>query len=242
MRTRALIAVAIGVGLSISGFLLGEWQVRRGAAKSALQAQWDGALREPPRRLRAADFSEVGQRLPMRVQLTGRFDPAALVWLDNRPHEGRIGRLALMPLQLEDGARVLVQRGWSPIDPRDRTRLPDLPTPRGTVELEGIAMAQPPRVLELGDEDKAASALPAIWQNLDYARFERAAGIGLPRFTVQQISALEDGLVRSVPRFDAGVERHRGYAFQWYSLAALTAGLTLYFGWRGWRAGKGDRR
>jgi surfeit locus 1 family protein len=32
------------------------------------------------------------------------------------------------------------------------------------------------------------------------------------------------------PRPDAGVERHRGYAFQWYSLAALIAGLTVYFG------------
>jgi len=39
-------------------------------------------------------------------------------------------------------------------------------------------------------------------------------------------------LVREVPRFDAGVERHRGYAVQWYALAVLSAALTAIFGWR----------
>jgi surfeit locus 1 family protein len=28
---------------------------------------------------------------------------------------------------------------------------------------------------------------------------------------------------------DTGIDTHRGYAFQWFSLAATTAGLYLYF-------------
>ena len=29
--------------------------------------------------------------------------------------------------------------------------------------------------------------------------------------------------------------RHRGYAFQWYSLAVLIAALAGFFGWKAWR-------
>jgi surfeit locus 1 family protein len=33
------------------------------------------------------------------------------------------------------------------------------------------------------------------------------------------------------------VQKHRGYALQWYGLAALSAGLTLFFGGRALRRG-----
>ena len=137
-----------------------------------------------------------------------------------------------MALRLDDGSRVVVDRGWAPRDPADRARVPALPTPGGRTTIEGLALERPGRLLELGSAPATEQQLPALWQNFDYERFERAVGAPVARVIVQQTSALDDGLVREMPRFDAGVERHRGYAVQWYALAVLAASLTAVFGWR----------
>ena len=104
-----------------------------------------------------------------------------------------------------------------------------------TVAIEGVALAQLPRLLQLGAEPEPRR-WPLIWQNLEFESFERASGLRVARFVVQQTSRMDDGLVRDWPAPDLGVEKHRGYALQWYSLAALIAALTLFFGGRSWRA------
>jgi surfeit locus 1 family protein len=48
---------------------------------------------------------------------------------------------------------------------------------------------------------------------------------------LQQTSAAADGRVREWPAPAAGIDRHRGYALQWYSLAGLAAGLTAWYAW-----------
>jgi surfeit locus 1 family protein len=44
---------------------------------------------------------------------------------------------------------------------------------------------------------------------------------------LQQTNDASDGLVREWDRPDLGIDKHRGYALQWYSLAGLTAVLLL---------------
>jgi cytochrome oxidase assembly protein ShyY1 len=97
----------------------------------------------------------------------------------------------------------------------------------GRVHIEGLAVDHVPRVLELGPH---GGSLRGIWQNLDFTAYEQASGHPVARFVVEQTNETADGLRRVWPRPDTGVERHRGYAFQWYSLALLIAALTLYFG------------
>jgi surfeit locus 1 family protein len=41
--------------------------------------------------------------------------------------------------------------------------------------------------------------------------------------------------LRHWPRLAAGVEKHHGYALQWFALAALIAALTAFFGLRALR-------
>jgi surfeit locus 1 family protein len=65
----------------------------------------------------------------------------------------------------------------------------------------------------------------------------RVEGIAVPHVAraLEQTNDTGDGLRRAWARPDAGVDKHRGYAFQWYSLATLIAVLTLYFGGRALR-------
>jgi surfeit locus 1 family protein len=231
-RTVGLLIVALAA--CVLALSLGNWQTRRAAQKLAIEAQWNAADQASPRELSAA-LVPAADALPMRVALRGKFDHARTVWLDNRQLEGRPGFWVLTPMTLDDGLVVLVNRGWIARDATERARLPAIGEPAGTVRIEGLAMTHAPRLLELGD-GSVSGPLPAIWQNLDYDRFEAISGVAVARLVVQQSSETNDGLARRWARPASGVDKHRGYAFQWYALAALIALLTTYFSARTWRA------
>lgn len=227
----AFVAALAAIALTVS---LGNWQLRRADEKLALQAAWDRAEQTPALPVAGVDIAGVADRLPLRVRLRGRFVFAHEVWLDNRQMDGQAGLMLVTPLQLADGAVVLVNRGFARRDPRDRTRLPAVARPEGEVTVDGLAMAHTARVLQLGENAPAGSG-PVVWQNLDYESFERASGLSVARWVVQQTNGADDGLLRNWPRFSAGVDKHYGYALQWFALAALITALTAFFGLRALR-------
>jgi cytochrome oxidase assembly protein ShyY1 len=49
---------------------------------------------------------------------------------------------------------------------------------------------------------------------------------------IEQHSDLPDGLARDWPPHDLGIEKHQGYALQWYSLAALAVVLLIVLSFR----------
>lgn len=231
----AVLAGVVGVALTTS---LGNWQTRRGDEKAARQAQWNDALARAPGLVANGEHAAaVARQLPQRVQARGTFVPEATIYIDNRLVDGVAGFQVVTPLAVADGMPwVLVNRGWAPRNMADREEVPTAPVSRAPVQIEGIAVAHVPRVLELGTE---VGSLRGIWQNLDFDAYERASGHKVARFVVQQTNDTGDGLRRVWQRPDAGVDKHRGYAFQWYSLAALIAGLTLYFGGKAVRSDRG---
>lgn len=230
----ALVAAVAGVAAAVA---LGNWQLRRAEQKLALQAQWDAVDRGTPEDVTAQSLAEITRRVPVRVRLRGRFLHDRTVWLDNRQHDGRPGFWVVTPLLLDGAsAAVLVNRGWAPRNSHDRTALPPVGQPQDVVALDGVGWPQVPRLLDLGP-GPAPGPLPAIWQNLDFVDYERASGLAVARFVVQQSSSLDDGLLRQWPRPDTGVNTHRGYAVQWFALAALIAALALGLGIRAVRRG-----
>ena len=233
-RTRtvvALVAAAAAIALTVS---LGNWQLRRAEEKLALQAAWDRAAQVAPLTVTGGDVAAVADRLPLRVRLRGRFLVEHEVWLDNRQMDGQAGLMLVAPLRLADGAVVLVNRGFARRDPRDRARLPEVARPQGEVAVEGIAVAHSARVLQLGENAPAVGGA-LVWQNLDYGEFERASGLAVARWIVQQTDGADDGLLRHWPRLSTGVDKHHGYALQWFALAALITSLTAFFGLRALR-------
>jgi len=233
-RTRSLVALVAALAAIVLTASLGNWQLRRADEKLALQAAWDRAARAAPLPVTGADIAGIADRLPLRVRLHGRFLFAYEIWLDNRHMDGQAGLMLVTPLRLADGAVVLVNRGFARRDPRDRARLPGVARPEGEVTVEGLAVAHTARVLQLG-ENAPAGGGPLVWQNLDYDAFERVSALAVARWVVQQTDGADDGLLRHWPRLAAGVEKHHGYALQWFALAALIAALTAFFGLRALR-------
>ena len=222
----ALLAGIAGVVLTIS---LGNWQTWRGDEKAARQAQWDAALaRAPTPIVGLDDASGVARNLPQRVEMNGTFMTEATVYIDNRLVDGVAGFQVVTPVAVAEGMPwILVNRGWAARSMADRTRLPAAPIAKAPLRVEGVAVPHVSRTLEIGER---GGPLGGIWQNLDFEAYERASGRKVARFVVQQTNDTGDGLRRVWARPDAGVDKHRGYAFQWYSLAALIIVLMLYFG------------
>lgn len=239
MPPKKLIIAWIAAAVLIAGTVsLGNWQTRRADTKLALQAQADAADRVAPLEITPtpASIEAVASSLPRRVRLNGTFEPGGSIYLDNRTLNGIAGLYVITPLVIGDGLpAVLIDRGWMPRDMQDRKRIA-APTPSpGRVTIEGVAVARPSTLFELGDQGERE--VPGLWHNLDYAAYERTTGRSVARFVVRQHdgSNAAGGLRREWPQPVSGVEKHRGYAVQWYSLAALITIFTAWSGWKAWR-------
>ncbi|HYC42628.1 MAG TPA: SURF1 family protein [Noviherbaspirillum sp.] len=222
----ALLAAAIGVSL-------GQWQTRRAAEKLAIEARQQSREAEPSAGI-GAEIRRPEEVEFRRMKVRGEFIPDWTVYLDNRPYKGAAGFYVMTPMRIAGSdMHVLVARGWVKRDVTDRAKLPPIPTPAGTVEIEGTARRAPGHVMQLGKAD--ALRRGAIVQNVDASDFVKSAGLKMQPFVLEQGGDMQDGLVRDWPRPSTGVEKHQGYAFQWYALAVTAL---LFFVATGFRRGK----
>ena len=110
---------------------------------------------------------------------------------------------------------VLVNRGWV-AGTNSRSTLPQIATPSGPVTIVGLATVPSRRYLELSTQVAEGN----VWQNLTLERYRAAVPIAIQPVVIEQENDLDDGLQRERNAPDLGIERHYGYAFQWFALAA----------------------
>lgn len=217
------LATLVAVGVTAS---LGFWQLSRAAQKQASQAAEDAQSAKSPLTADAlmAASNPMGF-LHQRAHLRGKWVPKSTVFLDNRPMDGRVGFLVIMPFVLDSGGgAIAVQRGWVPRGFEDRYLLPKIDMPNGVVEIEGRMTLPPSDLYSLG---KPTAGL--IRQNLNLPQFRLETGLPLLPLTLQQTGASPDGLLRDWPLVNLGVEKNYGYAAQWFCMATLFAALYLWF-------------
>jgi surfeit locus 1 family protein len=233
---------------------LGRWQLSRAAQKEALQASIEAQKVKPP--LTQAEFLALAQpsdELHRPVRLRGLWLTPQTVYLDNRQMHGVPGFYVLTPFALEGTEQtVMVQRGWVQRNFVDRTKLGAVETPAGIVEVTGLIEPPPSHLLELGTSvpapaapagapataatPEAAAPAPAvegyspIRQNLDLEAFRAETKMPLRTdVSLQQTGPASEGLQRDWPAPALGLERHYGYAFQWFGLSALVVILYVWF-------------
>ena len=56
-----------------------------------------------------------------------------------------------------------------------------------------------------------------------------AVGLPLLALSIQQQGAPSEGLLRDWPQPASGIDKHYGYAFQWFGLSALITILYVWF-------------
>lgn len=209
---------------------LGFWQLERAAEKAALAEAFDARSRAEPTVIDQALWQQRPDQLAyLPVVAVGQFVRGRHLLLDNRIRDGRFGYEVVTMLELDDGSgRVLVNRGWIEGD-ASRLRLPEIPETEGPVVVQGhvyVAPGKPyllaeqqldgpwPRRLQALEMDKLAPALAA------------ELGAGVAPYPVR-IDAGEPGALDVAWQVvNVSPDKHRGYAVQWFTMAAV---LLIFF-------------
>lgn len=237
-RIGVLLAAVLGVGLTVS---LGNWQLRRAAQKVALADQLaQQAGLSPWRNVDWPCASDATLPLQRPAMLSGHWMGAKSVYLDNRSMDGQTGFFVVTPLRLDPPAAcgplwVLVQRGWVPRDPSDRSRLPAVSAPDDLVQVMGRVVLTPSQAYALGQEpavDAHASG-PLLRQNMSGADWQawlgRMPAVGALLQTDPSVPSDPDHLKRAWPAPDTGVGKHQAYAAQWFAMALIITGLYVWY-------------
>jgi surfeit locus 1 family protein len=209
-----------------STFSLGQWQLRRAAQKDALQSAIGAQDNLPLLDNRGLTAEKnPANVLHRQVLLKGTWRAEHTVYLDNRPMSGKTGFFVVTPLALEGSEKViLVQRGWVPRDFTDRTRLAPVTTPSGPVTVRGRIAPPPSKLYAFKGVESGR-----IRQNLDIAAFSAQTGLPLLDVSLLQLDAASEGLLREWAAPNLGVDKHYGYAFQWFGLCGLVLILFTWF-------------
>jgi surfeit locus 1 family protein len=215
IRLIPTLAMLLGMAMFV---YLGLWQSGKGdrlateLAQRALRGQLGpavvtGQMLDP----------QAAQDLPLAV--AGTFDAQNQIFLDNRQENGQPGVHVITPLHIEGSDTwILVNRGWIGWG-QGRAVLPVVATPSGRVQIIGLASVPSTKKFFLMPEH---SEVPSkLWSRLDMQRFEKVIGHPLQPVVLQQTGGdAPDTLVRHWAPPDDRVGMHRGYAFQWFGMAA----------------------
>lgn len=207
--------------------LLGFWQLDREQQKIELQQRYEQRRQLPPVAPDEVDWQ--GDPAFTAVRARGRYDNAHHFLLDNRVNNGRVGYEVITPFATDDGT-MLVNRGWIAQGP-SRDQLPPIPDVEEPVTIRGRVHVPQGQALVLGDEqEQPADAWPKVIQTLDVPRM--ATQLDGESVYPYSLRLLEDAPGLLEPAWpavaDFGPERHRGYAVQWFALAAVLLLMFLY--------------
>ena len=211
--------------VAVSTFALGQWQLRRADQKETLQAAIEAQKMLPALDNRALEATKnIADQIHKTVSVQGLWQPDRTVYLDNRPMGGKTGFWVLTPLALQGTNQViLVQRGWVLRNFNNRALLPDVQTPTGVVTVTGRIAPPPSKLYEFKGEDTGR-----LRQNIDLRAYQMETGLPLLDVSLLQTGGPSEGLLRDWAAPNLGVDKHYGYAFQWFGLCALVVGL---YGW-----------
>lgn len=217
------VAAVLVAGVTLS---LGQWQLRRAAQKQNLQLAIESQSNQFI--LKAADLADpdiLKDAVHRRATLKGIWRAEHTIFLDNRQMNGRTGLIAITPLVLDGtGQIILVQRGWALRNFTDRTKLPDIQTPSGPVTVRGRIAPPPSKLYEFKGVDSGR-----IRQNIGIDTFSREIALSLMPVSMIQTGPANEGLLRDWAAPNVGIDKHYGYAFQWFGLCALVVGLYVWF-------------
>ncbi len=218
---RYLAPLVLGLSGTLVLVSLGLWQVQRLQWKESVLAEIEARIVADPATV--PDAPDIGLHRFMPVAVKGDFDGTDVpVFLSH--DSGPIYRL-IAAFQLEDGRRILVDRGGIPGrgDPTPEMRT----APMRDVEIVGN--------LHWPDEVDKWTPEPdnrGVFFGRDITAMAEVLGTEPVLIVAREISA-NTPPATPLPVTTTGIpNNHLGYAVQWFGLAFVWAGMTAFLMWR----------
>jgi len=207
------------IGLSGLAVLLGlgTWQVRRLAVKQDIIARIDARVLAAPVDLPTDPDPERDKYLSVAV--TGTLLPGELHVLISRKQAGA-GYRVIAPFELDDGRRILVDRGVIPTGRKQDTRQ------IGVMQITGN--------LHWPIETDSFTPKPDKNGNIWFARDVTPMAQKLKTEPILLVARTRsDPAVTPLPVDSSAIPNdHLNYAITWFSLALVWAAMSVYFLWR----------
>jgi surfeit locus 1 family protein len=154
------------------------------------------------------------------VVVRGQFDAAEQFFLDNQQYQGRPGLHVITPLHIEGSSmRVLVNRGWIGWG-QSRAVLPKVDVPTEFVTVHGRAMRPSNKAPAFVTEPEGDTGVLRTRIRLDDIQAEHEYPMQ-PMVILMTESDATYGLIRDWPEPDNKAPMHKGYAAQWFLMAAV---------------------
>lgn len=226
----ALLTGALAIFVLLCG--LGIWQVQRLAWKTDLIARVETRLAaEPAPAPGPRDWPELsaGADEYRRLTVSGRFRAGSDTLVKAVTDRGA-GFWVMTPLLTDQGWPVLVNRGFVPGTARAEA---DRVLPGGPVTITGLLRMSQPGGAFLRKNDPEAGR----WYSRDVAAIADRRGLtGAAPYFIDADARADADLPIGGLTVVSFRNSHLGYAFTWFSLAALWAGWLIWL----WRRGAGQ--
>lgn len=218
---------------------LGLWQNSRAIEKEQrldrmVELQQQNSLSLPEILALQKSNEQVGYINDFPITIDGHFMPEIIFLLDNQVHKNSLGYRAYQVVKSGQYA-VLVNLGWIE-GSINRQELPKVTELFGHKTFQGHV-----RFIEKGimlmEQKLSKNQWPLRVQQIEIEKFSTLIGIQLLPFVVYLDKNEVLGFEKNWKPIVMPPEKHRAYAFQWFSLAIAWLSLMI---WASYRFGKDD--
>ncbi len=212
---KAVFPTLVAIAVILACLRLAFWQLDRADYKAELLDGFDQAP--------SISLDVVNAETPRYTRVAGRgtFLEGRDVMLDNQVFQMQPGVHVFTPFERHSDGRIfMVNRGWQPLD-SSRRAAAAWDTPTDVITLSGL-LNEPPEVgFQLGSQEALDSEnWPNMMTYYDSELIDEALEGPVDSRVIQLDPDHEAGFAgRDWQPVVFGPERHRAYAFQWFSIA-----------------------
>lgn len=216
MFTRRHILPA-GLILIVFGLLLslGFWQLDRAEEKRQIETSFNFSSKQTPIKFDLGDISKLNEYT--HVIFDGKYDSQKQIIYDNQTVNGHAGYYVLTPFKLDHNHAILVNRGFIPWSGKRKNREITVDSDHRTITVQLI---KPVKRIQL-KEIKLKQNYPLLVQTIDLDEISKNLGYQLLPLLGRLDQNNSDGFYREWKPFYGSVNKHLGYAFQWFAMAIV---------------------
>lgn len=155
------------------------------------------------------------------AEVTGTFETADQILLDNIIQSGKAGYYVMTPLKIKQSEqRILINRGWVAAG-NDRTKLPSVPTPDNEVVITGKLDNPRSTPFMFGDGYKPDFEGNQRWSHVDVSYMSEKLDYSILPYILLQTAPKEAGISQKWPANVNKSGMHLGYSIQWAAFALI---------------------
>ena len=217
MSFRYLIPSILIVATIVFLTSLGFWQLDRANEKRAIEASIQKANTGIVELI--TDENRLLEKEYYQVRLKGQYQSNKQFIYDNQIVDQVSGYYVLTPFKLEgQPSTIIINRGFIPWN-GDREKLADVSIKKTKSEIK-VQISKPIKRIELKSSE-IGNSFPVLIQAVDLVKMSELAGIDFSSMVGLLDASMDDGFVRKWEPYTGSIEKHIGYAVQWFLMAIV---------------------